>query len=103
MGLATEERRKPDFERLRAERDAALERVAKEMWAEMGGDPEQAPAFHSRSYRAPCYCACPDGPCEHRFAGWRDILDYEDEPCGSEQFCQRCGEGAMSHGIRTCP
>ena len=59
----------PDFDRLRAERDASIERVAREMWIQLGGDPDKAPAFHCREHGSPCFCACPDGPCEHHFQG----------------------------------
>ena len=86
----------PDFEKLRAERDAGIERIAREMFIELGGDPNEAPTFHSREYGSPCYCACPDGPCEHQFDGCREF----DDGLGFEQFCQRCGEGAMLHSMR---
>lgn len=89
----------PDFEALKAKRDAAIQQIAREMWETLGGDPNVPPTFHSRDYAAECYCACPDGPCQHEWGGWRE----HDDGLGGEQFCQRCGEGAMSHGIRTCP
>ena len=34
-------------------------------------------------------------PCEHEFAGWREFEDG----CGGEQFCQKCGIGAMQHSM----
>jgi hypothetical protein len=90
-----------DFDKLRAERDAVIESIAQEMWAKLGGDPSEAPTFHCRDHHAACYCACgAGGPCEPDFSGWRDLLDDDDQPCGGEQFCQRCGEGAMSHSMR---
>ncbi len=88
----------PDFVKLRAERDAAIERVAREVWVKLGGDPNEAPKFHSRDYGG-CYCACPTGPCEHQFEGWREF----DDGCGGEQVCKLCGEGAMSHCLRFAP
>lgn len=88
----------PDFAKLRAERDAAIERMAKEMHVKLGGDPNDLPKFHCRDYGG-CYCACPDGPCEHQFEGWREF----DDGCGGEMFCQLCGEGAMSHSMRFLP
>ena len=36
---------------------------------------------------------------EHDWGGWRNFEDG----LGGEQFCQRCGMGAMSHGMRTGP
>jgi len=97
------EQAKPDFNALRAERDLAIEKLVREVWLDMGGDPNEVPTFHCRDHGADCYCACPDGPCEHEFSGWREILDDDEQPCGGEQFCQRCGMGAMSHDMRVCP
>ena len=38
-------------------------------------------------------------PCEHEFGGWREFEDGR----GGEQFCQRCGLGAMAHTMRNLP
>jgi hypothetical protein len=47
-----------------------------------------------------CYCACPDGPCQHDWTGgWREFEDG----CGGEVTCARCGMGAMGHSLRTGP
>jgi hypothetical protein len=86
----------PDFEKLREARDAQIEEVARAVRAKLGGDPLDPFTFHSRDYHSPCFCACPDGPCEHQFQGERQF----DDGLGSEQFCSRCGEGAMSHSMR---
>jgi hypothetical protein len=86
----------PDFEALRARRDAALEVIAGEMWEQLGGDPKERPTFHCREFRSPCYCACPQGPCEHEFTDWREFEDG----LGGEAFCPRCGEGAMHHSMK---
>lgn len=88
----------PDFEKLRAERDAAIEAIAREMHVRFGGDPDTPPTFHACGYGG-CYCACPDGPCEHTFSGWREFEDG----LGGEQVCELCGLGAMSHSLRTWP
>ncbi len=37
--------------------------------------------------------------CEHDFQGWREI----DGGRGGEQFCKKCGMGAMEHTLRTGP
>ena len=37
-------------------------------------------------------CANLPPPCEHEFGGWRDF----DDGRGGEQFCQKCGLGAMN-------
>lgn len=87
---------KPDFEALRAERNAAMERFLRELCEEKGWDPEKVAApFH----RDDCYCNCPVGPCEHDFQGWREFEDGR----GGEQVCRRCGLGAMGHAMRVGP
>lgn len=94
---------KPDFEALRAQRDAGIQAVARAMAEKLGADPGDEVTFHARDFRSPCYCACPDGPCEHHFQGWQDITDEDGQACGGEQVCSRCGEGAMSHSVRVGP
>ena len=37
--------------------------------------------------------------CEHDFQGWREF----DDGRGGEQFCSKCGLGAMSHSLRYLP
>ncbi len=91
---------RPDFEKLRAERDQAVDKAVRAAQREMGA-PETGIAAHvsygggTKDY----YCACADGgPCEHEFSGWREFEDGS----GGEQFCQRCGMGAMAHTVNTC-
>ncbi len=88
---------RPDFEALRRQRNAEAEDIIRKLWARLGGDPDQAPV--STFDPEACYCACPDGPCEHDFQGWREFEDG----CGGEQVCDRCGTGAMSHSMRVAP
>lgn len=88
---------KPDFEALRAKRDAALEAVIAAACAKEGWD--RATVQVHVSGRGGCYCACPDGPCEHEFAGWREFEDGN----GGEAVCRLCGVGALSHTLRTAP
>ncbi len=87
----------PDFDRLRRERDAALEKAMYAICAEFGWRPEEVQAHFIGNNG--CYCACPEGPCEHRFEGWRD---FEDDN-GGERVCSLCGMGAMSHDLRCGP
>lgn len=35
--------------------------------------------------------------CDHEFSGWREFEN------GGEQFCQKCGLGAMAHSMRYLP
>lgn len=84
---------KSDFAALRAKRDASIMDVVRRCTAELGGDPDKV-TFHSHDFGG-CYCACPDGPCEHQFGGWREFEG------GGEQVCKLCGMGAMSHSLTT--
>lgn len=38
-------------------------------------------------------------PCEHDFQGWREFEDGR----GGEQFCSKCGMGAMQWSLRMLP
>lgn len=38
-------------------------------------------------------------PCKHDFGGWREFEDGR----GGEQFCQKCGLGAMAWSMRYLP
>jgi hypothetical protein len=88
---------KPDFAALRAKRDASLKAMFDAVCAEQGWDPATT-QFHVSGADG-CYCACPDGPCEHEFSGWRE---FEDGLYG-EQVCRLCGMGAMAHDLRCAP
>lgn len=95
----------PDFEKLRADRDEAVSKIATDMAKDMArraGKPEAEIESVHINYgggTSECYCACADGgPCEHDFSGWREF----DDGNGGEQYCQRCGMGAMAHTMWTC-
>ncbi len=87
----------PDFAAVRAKSDAALREAVDSVAREWGVSPDTMQVHVSG--RGRCYCACPDGPCEHEFAGWRAF----DDGLGGEQVCAKCGMGAMSHSLRTGP
>ena len=85
----------PDFEALRAERNARtaewLEKMRKEGWEISGACALSDPKA--------CYCACGSGgPCEHKFDG----EPYESEGLWTTT-CSRCGITAFSHSMRNCP
>jgi len=86
----------PDFEALRAKRNAAMdaemERLRAEGW-------EISPC--SLRDKNACYCACGQGgPCEHKWDGeWWESEDG----CASSATCSRCGMTAMSHSMRCGP
>jgi hypothetical protein len=87
--------KEPDFDEMRRKRDEALNALFDAVCKEHGWDRSQVSA-HVHPHPSECYCACPDGPCEHEFAGWRDFEDG----CGGEQVCSKCGAGAMAHSLR---
>jgi hypothetical protein len=84
----------PDFDALRAKRNAAHDAWVQKM---------QAEGWHAaRDYnRDACYCACGNGgPCEHNWNG----KPYESDDGGTwSSTCSRCGMTAMSHSLRNCP
>lgn len=90
---------KPDFEALRAKRDAALEAIVEAFAKERGINRKDVLVHVSPGG---CYCSCPDGPCEHEWGGWREF-ETEGGGGGGEQVCKRCGMGAMSHSLRCGP
>jgi len=84
---------KPDFDALRAERNAQIGKWEAEMKAE-GWDVGSC----AHRDRNACYCACGNGgPCEH---------DWDGEPYQSTDgstwsaTCSKCGMTAMSHSLR---
>lgn len=77
-------------------RNASVENVMAKICEEKGWDRDDVRTNHNPNA---CYCACPTGPCEHDFQGWRES---EDGLTG-ETFCKRCGMGAMGHDMRTGP
>ena len=74
----------PDFEALRAERNAAIDAFAEKMRA-AGFDIGQCQLRDKEA----CYCACSNGgPCEHKWDG----KPYESENgCMWGKTCSRCG------------
>lgn len=83
---------KPDFEALRAKRNEAMQGMIDAFAKEQGVEPGKVQSSFNPNA---CYCACPDGPCEHDWQGWREFEDG----LGGEQVCARCGMGAMHHSI----
>lgn len=89
---------KLDFDKLRGERDAAINKAIDAICSEQGWDRAKVGVHVSGA--SGCYCACADGgPCEHEFSGWRAF----DDGCGGEAVCKKCGCGAMSHSLRCAP
>lgn len=88
----------PDFEALRARRNAAVKRRLEKLADELGV-PVQS--LHSTHNPDACYCACgTGGPCEHQWDG--DGWESEDGLAFSAT-CSRCGCTAMGHDQRFMP
>lgn len=98
MQIPNKSEPKPDFDKLRKERDESVNKAIDEICAKQGWDRSNVGVHVSPSG---CYCACPTGPCEHEFGGWREV-NYEEGGGYGEQFCQKCGMGSMNHSMRTC-
>lgn len=85
----------PDFQVLRALRNThvreQMEKIAKEH-----GVPVESleTTFDFNS----CYCACPTGPCEHKWDG-----PIEQGDLYMTSTCSRCGMSSMSHDMRVGP
>ena len=90
-----------EFDELKRRRDESIAAAAVAIYAEHGWDPREA-CLHV-SGTGGCYCACPDGPCQHVWDG----PEYTEEPEGggfmSSVTCSRCGAPAIYHGMRCMP
>ena len=93
-----------EFDELKRQRARNIEKFIRDFRERMGWPLTELHAHVSYGGGTDdCYCACPDGPCQHEFEGWRDITDDNDVVCGGETVCKRCGMGAMAHSLRTAP
>ena len=85
-----------DFEALKEKSRQQLRKAVDDATAEWW-DSKPGEVKINDPFKDCCYCDCASGgPCEHEFDGWRDFEDGH----GGEQFCQRCGMGAMGHSMR---
>jgi len=85
-----------EFEELKRKRDEAVRAMVEQVCKEQGWDPTKA-AFHCTDMEG-CYCACPDGPCQHVWDG----PEFTDDNCISVT-CSRCGMPAIHHDLRHAP
>lgn len=87
-----------EFDELKRKRDEAIHKVYLEVCKEYGWDPAttQMHVSHSDS----CYCACPDGPCQHL---WNGAEYTSDDGCTVSITCSRCGLPAIDHDMRVGP
>ena len=95
-----------EFAELARKRDEAVDATVKRLCEQEGWDISKV-AFHA-SHMHGCYCACPEGPCQHIWdapvvpIGIEEGEDPRDAP-GHSVTCSRCGADAMSHDIRCGP
>lgn len=85
-----------EFEELKRKRDQAVRQSVLRLCEKNGWDPVKT-AFHASSMTG-CYCACPDGPCQHVWDGH----DHEEENMISVT-CSKCGSVAAYHDMRCMP
>lgn len=77
-----------EFDELKRKRAEAVSGFAAEIARKYGVDCDAAG----------CYCACPEGPCQHVWDG----PEYREENMSSVT-CSRCGEPAIYHDMRCGP
>lgn len=87
-----------EFDALKRKRDESVRESVARICTEQGWDMTKV-AVHT-SHSADCYCACPDGPCQHIWDG--PNVEFDDGQ-GMSVTCSRCGELAFSHSMRTGP
>lgn len=90
-----------EFDELKRQRDAAIAAMVDAVCAEQGWPRDKAHVHVSGS--AQCYCACPDGPCQHLWDGPEVTSNDEDQGFWSSASCSRCGAVAMFHDMRCAP
>lgn len=89
---------KPDFEALRAERNAKVKETINRLAAEFGGEAELIFSLFDPNG---CYCACSTGgQCEHQWNG-QGAKFYPSK--GWSVTCSRCGMLALNHSLKNCP
>lgn len=87
-----------EFEIMRAQRREAVAAIVAETAERWGCDPSEiSTTFDDRA----CICACPEGPCEHKWGQeLHPVIDQDGHHCGDQVVCSRCGMGAMDHDMR---
>lgn len=88
-----------EFDELKRKRDSNIRALVEKVAAKHGIEPG-AVTFHAHGYGNECYCACPDGPCQHIWDGPEWISE---DRCAASVTCSRCGEVGMFHDMRCAP
>lgn len=82
-----------EFEELKRKRDEALEAVVDAVCKKQGWERSKA-TFHAHGIHG-CYCACPEGPCQHIWDG-----PTVEEENMVDTTCSLCGASSFHHDIR---
>lgn len=90
-----------EFDDLKRKRDDSISASIAKICAEQGWDPVAAHVHISGA--GPCYCACPDGPCQHIWDGPEYTEELEGGGLMSSVTCSRCGTPAIYHDMRFGP
>jgi len=85
-----------EFEELKRKRDSAISKGVAEICEKHGWDQTKVGVHVPGA--GDCYCACPDGPCQHLWNG----PDYIEEGMVSVT-CSRCKTPAIYHDMRCAP
>ena len=83
----------PDFEELRRKRNEDIKEIINSFARSQGVDPSEVKSTFNFDV---CYCACPEGICEHEFIREPEQKEYDSK-------CKRCGLSEMSHDLRVAP
>jgi hypothetical protein len=90
-----------EFERLKRVQMEELNKIVASVCADMGWDPKET-MVHTSPGMNSCYCACPDGPCQHKWNGpEHSELDESDKYVVMVSgTCSLCGAVQAYHDIR---
>jgi hypothetical protein len=83
-----------EFDELKRKRDAAISEIVDDICKRQGWDRKEVNSHVSHA--GDCYCACPDGPCQHIWDG-PEYVSADD--CMSSVTCSRCGVPAIYHDM----
>jgi hypothetical protein len=90
-----------EFEELKRKRDESIAAWVAALCKEHGWDPNVVQTHVS--HNSACYCACPDGPCQHIWNGPEYTEESEGGGFMSSVTCARCGTPAIYHDMRCGP
>lgn len=90
-----------EFDALKRKRDDSVAELVAKVCEKQGWDKSKIHVHNSHS--GECYCACPDGPCQHIWDGPEYADDAEGGGFMSSTTCSRCGAVAAYHDMKVMP